>query len=62
MNKLSKIFLAIIIILVIALGISIHACITYKDAAETNKNYFLDTVKEFTRYRAEQENSIFVEE
>lgn len=56
MNRLSKIFLAIIIILVIALGIAIHSCITYKSAAENNLHMFLNTTEEFWSYRITHEN------
>ena len=46
MNKLSKIFLGIIIVLILALGIMIYKYIDAKNAAIDNLNNFLESCAE----------------
>lgn len=46
MNKLSKIFLGIIIVLILALGIMIYKYIDAKNAAKDNLNNFLESCAE----------------
>ncbi len=46
MNKMSKIFLVIIVILLIALGIITSLYFNMRTSAKTNLNYFLNEVEQ----------------
>lgn len=45
MNKLSKILLAIIILLVIALGVSIYYCFDYRDKMLESSSFLFELTK-----------------
>ena len=49
MNKLSKIFLGIIIVLVLALGIMIYKYIDVKNVAQDNLNEILKSAEELQK-------------
>lgn len=49
MNKLSKIFLGIIVVLILALGIMIYKYIDVKNAAQDNLNEILKSAEELQK-------------
>lgn len=63
MNKLSKILLAIIILLVIALGVSIYYCFDYRDKMLESSSFLFELTKavESKNLKAErqEDGSIF---